>query len=94
MSRELAGLEHFNDAHGRAAARARIGRSRIRSGVLGLGRRRSDIEQLAREREVVGLHTACQKTVVANAVKALGQHCKAEIEKWWPIIKAAGIKAE
>ena len=26
--------------------------------------------------------------------EALGAHHKAEIEKWWPIIKAAGIKAE
>jgi tripartite-type tricarboxylate transporter receptor subunit TctC len=25
---------------------------------------------------------------------ALGAHHKAEIEKWWPIIKATGIKAE
>ena len=25
--------------------------------------------------------------------QALGAHQKAEIEKWWPIIKAAGIKA-
>jgi tripartite-type tricarboxylate transporter receptor subunit TctC len=26
--------------------------------------------------------------------EALGAYHKAEIEKWWPIIKAAGIKAE
>jgi len=26
--------------------------------------------------------------------EALYAHHKAEIEKWWPIIKAAGIKAE
>ena len=26
--------------------------------------------------------------------EALGALQKAEIEKWWPIIKAAGIKAE
>ncbi|HMF24717.1 MAG TPA: tripartite tricarboxylate transporter substrate binding protein BugD, partial [Pseudolabrys sp.] len=26
--------------------------------------------------------------------EALGVYQKAEIEKWWPIIKAAGIKAE
>jgi hypothetical protein len=26
--------------------------------------------------------------------EALGAFQKAEIEKWWPIIKAAGIKAE
>ena len=26
--------------------------------------------------------------------KALGAYQKAEIEKWWPIIKTAGIKAE
>ena len=26
--------------------------------------------------------------------EALGDYQKAEIEKWWPIIKAAGIKAE
>ena len=26
--------------------------------------------------------------------EALDAHQKAEIEKWWPIIKAAGIKAE
>jgi len=25
--------------------------------------------------------------------EALGAHQKAEIEKWWPMIKAAGIKA-
>jgi len=35
--------------------------------------------------------------IVADAQQtpeALGAHHKAEIEKWWPIIKAAGIKAE
>ena len=26
--------------------------------------------------------------------EALGAYQKAEIEKWWPIIQAAGIKAE
>jgi len=26
--------------------------------------------------------------------QALGAYQKAEIEKWWPIIKAAGIKAD
>jgi len=26
--------------------------------------------------------------------EALGAHQKAEIEKWWPIVKAAGIKGE
>jgi hypothetical protein len=26
--------------------------------------------------------------------EALGAHQKAEAEKWWPIIKAANIKAE
>jgi tripartite-type tricarboxylate transporter receptor subunit TctC len=26
--------------------------------------------------------------------EALAAHHKAEIEKWWPIIKAAGVKAE
>jgi tripartite-type tricarboxylate transporter receptor subunit TctC len=26
--------------------------------------------------------------------EALAAHQKAEIERWWPIIKAAGIKAE
>ena len=26
--------------------------------------------------------------------EALGAHHKAEIEKWWPIIKAAGIKLQ
>jgi tripartite-type tricarboxylate transporter receptor subunit TctC len=26
--------------------------------------------------------------------EALGTYHKAEIERWWPIIKAAGIKAE
>jgi tripartite-type tricarboxylate transporter receptor subunit TctC len=26
--------------------------------------------------------------------EALGAYQKAEIEKWWPIIKAAGIKAD
>ena len=25
---------------------------------------------------------------------ALGAHHKSEIEKWWPLIKAAGIKSE
>jgi hypothetical protein len=25
---------------------------------------------------------------------ALGAHHKAEIDKWWPLIKSAGIKAE
>jgi tripartite-type tricarboxylate transporter receptor subunit TctC len=26
--------------------------------------------------------------------EALGAHHKAEIDKWWPVIKAAGIKAQ
>jgi tripartite-type tricarboxylate transporter receptor subunit TctC len=26
--------------------------------------------------------------------EALGAHHKAEIEKWWPIVKSAGIKAD
>jgi len=26
--------------------------------------------------------------------EALGAHHKAEIEKWWPMIKAAGVKGE
>ena len=26
--------------------------------------------------------------------EALGAYQKAEIEKWWPIVKAAGIKVE
>jgi tripartite-type tricarboxylate transporter receptor subunit TctC len=26
--------------------------------------------------------------------EALGAHHKAEIEKWWPLIKSAGIKAD
>jgi tripartite-type tricarboxylate transporter receptor subunit TctC len=26
--------------------------------------------------------------------EALGAHQKAEIEKWWPLIKSAGIKAD
>jgi tripartite-type tricarboxylate transporter receptor subunit TctC len=29
-----------------------------------------------------------------QTAQALGAYHKAEIEKWWPIIKAAGIKAE
>jgi tripartite-type tricarboxylate transporter receptor subunit TctC len=29
-----------------------------------------------------------------QTAEALAAHHKAEIEKWWPIIKAAGIKAE
>jgi hypothetical protein len=29
-----------------------------------------------------------------QSAQALGALQKAEIEKWWPIIKAAGIKAE
>ena len=28
-----------------------------------------------------------------SSPEALGKYQKAEIEKWWPIIKAAGIKA-
>ena len=75
----LACLEHLDDAHGRAAARAGLeGRGRIGSDVFGLGRRRSDVEQLAGEREVVGLHAARQQTVVADAVEALGQHVDQE----------------
>ena len=50
------------------------GRSRIGCGVLGLGRRRGDVEQLAGESEVVGLHAARQQTVVADAMEALRQH--------------------
>jgi hypothetical protein len=29
-----------------------------------------------------------------QSAAALGAHHKAEIEKWWPIIKATGVKAE
>jgi len=59
MLLELTGFEHLDDMHGRAAARARrIGRGRIRSVVLGLGCRRSGVEQIAGEREVVGLYAA------------------------------------
>jgi tripartite-type tricarboxylate transporter receptor subunit TctC len=35
-----------------------------------------------------------QEIPVQQTPEALGAHHKAEIEKWWPIIKAAGIKAE
>jgi hypothetical protein len=38
--------------------------------MLGLGRWWSNVEQLAGEREVVGLHAAHQQTVVTDAVKA------------------------
>ena len=30
----------------------------------------------------------------APTPEALGAYHRAEIEKWWPLIKAAGIKAE
>jgi hypothetical protein len=30
----------------------------------------------------------------ASASAALGAHHKAEIEKWWPIIKGANIRVE
>ena len=29
-----------------------------------------------------------------QTAEALGKHYKAEIDKWWPIIKDAGIKVE
>jgi hypothetical protein len=32
--------------------------------------------------------------IVSRLLNALGAFQKAEIEKWWPIIKAAGIRAE
>ena len=70
MSRRLACLEYLDDAHGRAAARARL-KGRLRGDVLRLGRRRSDVEQLAGEHEVVGLHAARQQTVVADAVEVI-----------------------
>jgi hypothetical protein len=38
--------------------------------MLGLGRWRGDVEQLAGEREVVGLYAARQQTVVADAISA------------------------
>lgn len=34
------------------------------------------------------------RLVVAMAPEGLAAFHKAEIEKWWPIIKAAGIKVE
>src|SRR5580700_1439939 len=74
LARALTGLEHLDDLHGRAAARTRrSGRSRIGRGMLGLGRWWSNVEQLAGEREVVGLHATRQQTVVADAVKARWQ---------------------
>ena len=36
-------------------------------------------------------HSAARKELTPEA---LGAHHKAEIEKWWPIIKAAGIKLQ
>jgi tripartite-type tricarboxylate transporter receptor subunit TctC len=30
----------------------------------------------------------------AQTPEGLAKHQKAEIDKWWPIIKAAGVKAE
>jgi hypothetical protein len=42
----------------------------VAGGMLGLGRWRTDVEQLAGEREVVGLHAARQQTVVADAMSA------------------------
>jgi len=32
--------------------------------------------------------------VFPTAIAALGAHHRAEIEKWWPIIKAASIRIE
>jgi hypothetical protein len=31
---------------------------------------------------------------VQQTPEALGAHHKAEIEKWWPLIKAAGVKVD
>ena len=52
--------------HGHGLVR---GRGRLSSDVLRLGRRRSGVEQLAGEHEVVGLHAARQQTVVADTVE-------------------------
>jgi|SRR5580700_1767656 hypothetical protein len=48
-----------------------IGRGRIGKGILRLGAASSSF---AGEREVAGLHAACEQTVVADAVEASGQH--------------------
>jgi hypothetical protein len=41
-----------------------IGHGWIGCGLLGFGRRRGDVEQLAGENDVVSLRAACQQTVV------------------------------
>jgi hypothetical protein len=75
VARAFACFEHLDDAHGRSAARARLnGHGRLSSDVLGLGRRGSDVEQLAGEHEVVGLHAARQQTVVADVLIPTERH--------------------
>jgi hypothetical protein len=33
-------------------------------------------------------------TGAGGSIEALGAHHREEVDKWWPVIKAAGIKAE
>ena len=47
---------------------------------------------LLKDFEPIGL--IATQPVLQQTPEALGAYQKAEIEKWWPIIKAAGIKAE
>jgi hypothetical protein len=38
--------------------------------------------------------TSCKTSIIWQGPEQLASFHKSEIDKWWPIIKAAGIKAE
>jgi hypothetical protein len=68
----------------RHAARSR------RAAQLGNGRCRGD-ERVRKRLMDIGQEILPRDQ---QTPEALGAHHKAEIEKWWPIIKSAGIKAD
>ena len=72
----IAALEHFDDDHGTAAARA--GRSGLCIVDRLVGRWRRDVEQAARAFEMILAPGAGEQAIVANAVESARQGVEEE----------------